>query len=147
MDRWLANTPLELEQKASLCYLLTSCSSEFVEIFHQCGGEIGRKRGSADGQGPAASEKERERRGARAVGRLGHSLGRCGAGEELGLGLVPGKWFLFFLYIFFLFSKAFLNRILRATKIQPKEINTTIRYASACMHKQVSNSMLNFKFQ
>ena len=35
LDRWLANTPLELEQKASLCYLLTSCSSEFVEFFNR----------------------------------------------------------------------------------------------------------------
>ena len=35
MNRWLANTPLELEQKASLCYLLTSCSSEFVEFLNR----------------------------------------------------------------------------------------------------------------
>jgi len=27
--------PLELEQKALLCYLLTSCSSEFVELFNR----------------------------------------------------------------------------------------------------------------
>jgi hypothetical protein len=33
LDRWLANTPLQLEQKASLCYLLTTCSSEFCRIF------------------------------------------------------------------------------------------------------------------
>ena len=35
MDRWLANTPLGLEQKASLCYLLTSCSSEFLEFLNR----------------------------------------------------------------------------------------------------------------
>ena len=35
LDRWLANPPLELEQKASLCYLLTSCSSEFVEFLNR----------------------------------------------------------------------------------------------------------------
>ena len=35
MERWLANTPLELEQIASLCYLLTSCSSEFVEFLNR----------------------------------------------------------------------------------------------------------------
>ena len=35
MDRWLANTPLELEQKASLSYLLISCSSEFVEFLNR----------------------------------------------------------------------------------------------------------------
>jgi len=35
MVRWLANTPLELEQKALFCYLLTSCSSEFVEFLNR----------------------------------------------------------------------------------------------------------------
>ena len=35
VDRWLAITPLELEQKASLHYLLTSCSSEFVEFLNR----------------------------------------------------------------------------------------------------------------
>jgi len=74
-----------------------------------------------------------------AVGGMGRALAEAAA--ALGWG------FLFFSIFYFLFSKAFLNRILRATKIQPKAINTTIRYASACMHKQVCNSMLNFKFQ
>ena len=32
LDRWLANTPLELEQKGTLCYLLISCSSEFDDF-------------------------------------------------------------------------------------------------------------------
>ena len=35
MGRWLANTPLKPEQKASLCYLLTFCSSEFVEFLNR----------------------------------------------------------------------------------------------------------------
>ena len=35
MDRWLANSLLELEQKASLCCLLTYCSSDFVEFLNR----------------------------------------------------------------------------------------------------------------
>ena len=35
LGRWLANTPLELEQKASLCNLLTFSSSEFVEFLNR----------------------------------------------------------------------------------------------------------------
>ena len=73
-------------------------------------------------------------------GRTGPRAGRdCQASAWF-----QGSGFFLFFSIFFLFSKAFLNRIFRATKIHPKANNTTIRYASACMHKQVSNSMLNF---
>ena len=63
---------------------------EDADMWGQCGSETGRKRGSADGWGPAASERKRERRGARAVGRLGRSLGRCCAGEELGRSSAAG---------------------------------------------------------
>ena len=95
--------------------------------------------------GPEISETRRKGGEARAWaaggGEMGHALAEAAAAAA-GLGFS----FVFY-FLFFLFSKAFLNRILRAPKIQPKAINTTRRYASACMHKQVSNSMLNFKFQ
>ena len=50
-------------------------------------------------------------------------------GKRKGRGVGPAGVFsfvvFFYFYFSFLFSKAFLNRVLRATKIQPKEISTT----------------------
>jgi len=89
--------------------------------------------------------RERSGEGRRALlGREERSGPGCGGGGEqekgergAGPGRPGGKlgWqgifsFVFF-YFSFLFSKASLNRILGATKFQPKGISTKIKYTSA----------------
>jgi len=61
-------------------------------------------------------------------GQAGQGGGWAAAAELGWLGFFS---FVFFLFFSFLFSKTFLNRILRATQIQQKGISTKIKYTSA----------------
>ena len=90
------------------------------------------------------SEREVGKGGARCWAEkkeVGRGAGGGGEQEKGERGAGPGRpggklgWqgifsFVFF-YFSFLFSKASLNRILGATKFQPKGISTKIKYTSA----------------
>ena len=82
--------------------------------------------GSAAGLATALCALGRERK------ELGFGAARPQPGPRTGekekggvLGRLGFSPLFFYFYSSFLFSKAFLNRVLRATKIQPKEISTT----------------------